>query len=224
MTSTATTSAGKPLPPPAQANQGPVPLAPPDKQPPDLKVPQPAPRKVGYAVVGLGELALDQVLPAFRQCRLSQPVALVSGHPTKARQVAAAYGIDPNNIYNYQNYERLSENRQVEAIYIILPNSMHAEYTIRSVKAGKHVLCEKPMAASVSEAEQMIAAAQRADKKLMIAYRLHYEPLTAKARELCQQRAYGEPQTISSSNCQQVKAPNIRLSKELGGKPVRLGR
>lgn len=197
-----------------------VPLAPPDKQPPDLKVPEPVKRKVGWAVVGLGELALEEVMPAFREAKLSEPVALVSGHPGKARKVAEVYGIDPQNIYDYQTYDRLAENRRVEVVYIILPNSMHAEYTVRGLKAGKHVLCEKPMAVTVAESERMITAAREARRKLMIAYRLHYEPYNQKVMELSRQRAYGELKTFSSSNTQDVKAPNIRLSKALGGGPV----
>jgi hypothetical protein len=144
-----------------------VPLAPPDKQPPDLKVPEPPERTVGWAIVGLGQLALGEVMPAFGQCRLSRPTALVSGHRDKAEKVARAYGVDPKNIYNYDNYDKLRDNADVQAIYIILPNSMHAEFTIRGVKAGKHVLCEKPMAANVAESEQMIASAREAQRKLM---------------------------------------------------------
>lgn len=203
---------------PGQQQQ--VPLAPPDKQPPNLKVPEPVKRKVGWAIVGLGELALEEVMPAFREAKLSEPVALVSGHPDKARKVAEVYGIDPQNIYDYQSYDRLAQNNRVEVIYIILPNSMHAEYTVRGFKAGKHVLCEKPMAVTTAECERMIAASKQANKKLMIAYRLHYEPLNRKVMELCRQKAYGEIKTFEASNCQNTKAPNIRLSKTLGGGPV----
>jgi predicted dehydrogenase len=218
----ATPSESLPQPDTATAGGGQqkVPLAPPDKQPPNLKVPEPVKRKVGWAIVGLGELALEEVMPAFREAKLSEPVALVSGHPDKARKVAEVYGIDPKSIYDYQNYERLSEDQRVEVIYIILPNSMHAEYTIRGFRAGKHVLCEKPMAVSVEEGQRMIAAASQADKRLMIAYRLHYEPFNQKVMELCRRQAVGKLKTFSSSNCQDVKAPNIRLSKDLGGGPV----
>ena len=206
--------------PPGAATGTPVPLAPPDEQPPDLKVPKPVKKKVGYAVVGLGELALGEVMPAFGECQYSEPVALVSGHPDKARRVAEFYHIDPQSIYNYDNYDELAKNDKVDAIYIILPNNMHAEFTIRGLKAGKHVLCEKPMASTVEECERMIAAADAAKKKLMIAYRLHYEPFNLKVMELCEQKAFGKIKTFSSSNCQNVKAPNIRLSKELGGGPL----
>src|SRR3954447_2859140 len=143
--------------PAAPSGLPPVPLAPPDRQPADLKLPDPVTRKAGWAIVGLGQLALEEVMPAFRQCRLSQPVALVSGHLDKAHAVADAYGIQHANIYDYESYDRLAENDQVEIVYIVLPNSMHAEYTIRGLKAGKHVLCEKPMAVTVEECERMIA-------------------------------------------------------------------
>ena len=198
----------------------PVPLAPPDRQPSDLKLPEPAPRKAGWAIVGLGQLALEEVIPAFRACRLSQPVALVSGHPEKAHTVADAYGIEHTNIYDYESYDRLADNPAVDVVYVVLPNSMHAEYTIRALKAGKHVLCEKPMAVTVAECERMIAAAREVDRKLMIAYRLHYEPFNRKVMELCAQKAFGPVKTFSSSNCQNVTAPNIRLSADLGGGPI----
>ena len=104
-------------------------------------------------------------------------------------------------------------------IYIILPNSMHAEYTLRGFKAGKHVLCEKPLSVTVEESERMIAAGKAAGKKLMTAYRLHYEPHNLKVMELCRQRPSARS-NHPASNCQDTKAPNIRLSKDLGGGPV----
>ncbi|RYD84519.1 MAG: Gfo/Idh/MocA family oxidoreductase [Verrucomicrobiaceae bacterium] len=201
-------------------SSGEVPLAPPDKQPPNLPVPEPAPRKIGWAIVGLGELALEEVMPAFLETRLSKPVALVSGHPEKARKIAEAYGVKPEAIYNYENYDQLAQNKEVEVIYIILPNSMHAEFTIRGLRAGKHVLCEKPMAPSVEECEQMIAVSKETGKKLMIAYRLHYEPMNLTVAELLRKQTFGPVKTLSSSNCQNTPAPNIRLSKKLGGGPI----
>jgi predicted dehydrogenase len=217
--------------PPAGASSGgggapsktagePVPLAPPDRQPEDLQLPEMPPKKVGWAIVGLGQLALEEIMPAFRECKVSQPVALVSGHPEKARRIAEAYGIKTNAIYSYENYDSLKDNAAVDAIYIVLPNSMHAEYTIRGLRAGKHVLCEKPMSVTVAEAEEMIAVSRETRRKLMIAYRLHFEPFNLKVKELCQKKALGEIVTISSSNGQDVKAPNIRLSGKLGGGPV----
>jgi predicted dehydrogenase len=196
------------------------PLAPPDKQPENLKVPAPVSRKAGWAIVGLGELSLGEVMPAFRESKFSQPVALVSGHPDKASRVAETYNIPGKAIYDYANFDSIAGNESIDAVYIVLPNSMHAEYTIRALKAGKHVLCEKPMAATVAECEAMIAAAKEAKRKLMIGYRLHYEPFNQRVMELCESKVLGGIRTISSSNCQQVQAPNIRLSSKLAGGPV----
>ncbi len=195
-------------------------LAPPDKQPPDLKLPKATDRKVGFAIVGLGVLSLEEVLPAFAETQHSSCVALVSGHADKAAQVAKFYGVKPDAIYDYENYDRLSENREVEAIYIVLPNNMHAEYTIRGLKAGKDVLCEKPMATTIDECERMITAADEAKRKLMIAYRLHYEPMNLQVMEWCREQKFGPVRTITSANCQNVAAPNIRLSEKLGGGPL----
>ena len=197
-----------------------VPLAPPDKQPPHLKLPEAPKRKIGYAIMGLGELALEQILPAFGAAHLSRPVALVSGHPDKAQRVAEAYQIGHDAIYGYDDYEAIAQDKRIDVIYVVLPNSLHSGHTIRALKAGKHVLCEKPMAASLEEAERMIQTAKETGRKLMIGYRLHYEPHNLKAMELCQKGELGRIVAFASSNCQNVKAPNIRLSKTLAGGPL----
>ena len=140
------------------------------------QVPDPPGKKVGWAIVGLGSLSINQILPAFAKCEKSKVVALVSGHPDKANKLALRYGVDLKNIYNYQNYDQLKNNPEVDVIYIVLPNGMHAEYTIRGHQAGKHVLSEKPMANTPAECQQMIDAARKANRKLMVAYRCRYEP------------------------------------------------
>ena len=112
----------------------------------ELQVPDPPGKKLGWAIVGLGSLAINQILPAFAKCEKSKVVALVSGHPDKANKLALRYGVNPKNIYNYQNYDMIRDNPEVDIIYIVLPNGMHAEYTVRGFQAGKHVLSEKPMA------------------------------------------------------------------------------
>jgi predicted dehydrogenase len=144
------------------------------------------PKKLGFALVGVGSLTMGQLLPAFAKCKYAKPVALVSGHPDKATQQADKYGIDPKNIYNYDNYDTMKDNPDIDVVYVVLPNSMHAEYTIRAARAGKHVLCEKPMAVSVEECQAMIDACAAAQRKLMIGYRMHYEPMTQQAITLAQ--------------------------------------
>ena len=129
-----------------------------------------------------------------RRCAVpatSQITGLVSGHRDKAERIAAEYGVPASSIYNYENFDEIAHNPAIDAVYVALPNSMHAEYTIRAAKAGKHVLCEKPMSTSVADAEAMIAACKAARVKLMIAYRCHYEPTNLKAIRLIREGALG---------------------------------
>src|SRR5687768_3292079 len=90
-----------------------------------------AEKKLGWAIVGLGKFATQQLIPEFPKCKKSKLVALVSGSPEKAQKIAAENDVDPKNIYNYQNYDQLKDNPEVDVIYIVLPNSMHAEFTVR---------------------------------------------------------------------------------------------
>jgi len=173
-------------------------------------------RTVGFALVGIGTLSMGQLLPAFSKCKLARPVALVSGHPDKAREQAKKYGIDPKKIYNYETFESLKDNPAVDVVYIVLPNGMHAEYTIRAAKLGKHVLCEKPMANSVADCKAMIDACNTAQRKLMIAYRLHYEPLTQKAIEIA--RTLGPIKQITAEAGFNIGDPTQwRLNRKLAG-------
>ena len=151
-------------------------ISPAAAQVPDIRLPEVPGQKVGWALVGIGGLTANQILPAFPKCQKSKVVSFVSGRPEKAARFAQVYGVDPKNIYNYENFDKIADNPDIQAVYIVLPNSMHAEYTIRALKAGKHVLCEKPMANTAADCEKMIAAAKAANKKLMVAYRCRYEP------------------------------------------------
>jgi predicted dehydrogenase len=173
-------------------------------------------KKTGYAVIGLGRIA-GHFMPGARNTTNSQITALVSGHRDKAERIAAEYGIPASSIYNYENFDRIAENKAVDAVYVALPNSMHAEYTMRAAKAGKHVLCEKPMATSVADCESMIAACKAARVKLMIAYRCHYEPTNLKAVKLIRDGALGQVQAIQSAFGFNIQAGEWRLDKKLAG-------
>ena len=174
-------------------------------------------KKIGYCIVGLGRISMDQFMPGVRISQHSKIVAFVSGHRPKAERVADQYGVSHNAIYNYENYDTIRNNPEIDAVYIALPNGMHAEYTIRAAKAGKHVLCEKPMANTVEECEQMIAACKQANRKLMIAYRCRYEPTNLKAIELVRQGYAGKVLAINSSNGFNIRAGEWRLNKKLAG-------
>ena len=183
-----------------------------------LRVPEPPGKKLGWAVVGLGSLSINQILPAFAKCEKSKVVALVSGHPDKAKKLALRYGVDPKNIYNYQNYDTIRDNPEVDVIYIVLPNGMHAEYTVRGHQAGKHVLTEKPMANNPAECQQMIDAARKADRKLMIAYRCRYEPYNQEAIRIARSGEMGPTQMILADTGFKISDPSVwRLHKQLAG-------
>jgi predicted dehydrogenase len=151
---------------------------------------------VGFAVVGLGKLSLGQIIPGFRNCRTARLAALVSGHADKANRIAVEQALPAGSVYSYADFDRIADNPRIEVVYIVLPNFMHAEYTIRALKAGKHVLCEKPMATTVADAEAMVAAAKAANRKLMIAYRCHYEPLNLYGMRLLRRGVFGKPRLV----------------------------
>jgi len=183
-----------------------------------LVVPDPPSKKLGWAIVGLGSLSIHQILPAFAKCEKSRVVAFVSGHPDKANKLALRYGVNPQNIYNYQNYDSIRDNPAVDVIYIVLPNGMHAEYTVRGLQAGKHVLTEKPMARTPAECQQMIDAARKAARKLMVAYRCRYEPYNREAIRMARSGELGSIKVILADNGFKIGDPaQWRLNKELAG-------
>ncbi|HWE83929.1 MAG TPA: Gfo/Idh/MocA family oxidoreductase [Terracidiphilus sp.] len=173
-------------------------------------------RKTGYAIIGLGRIA-DHFMRGIQLTTNSQVTALVSGHPDKAARIAAKYSVPSNSIYNYENFDKIAHNPAVDAVYVALPNSMHAEYTMRAAKAGKHVLCEKPMATSPADAEEMIAACKAANVKLMIAYRCHFEATNLRAVELIRSGAIGQVQAIESAFGFNIAPGEWRLNRMLAG-------
>jgi glucose-fructose oxidoreductase len=163
-------------------------------QQPAAKLPEG--ERIGVAVVGLGKLSLEQIIPALRKTTGVKLAALVSGHPDKARRVAAENNLPADAIYSYEDFDRIARDPRVGIVYIVLPNFLHKEYTIRAFKAGKHVLCEKPMATTVADAEAMIAAGKAANRQLMIAYRCHYEPKNLEAMRRIRSGRYGKPRLV----------------------------
>jgi predicted dehydrogenase len=183
-----------------------------------LDVPNPPGKKMGWAIVGLGSLSINQILPAFDKCEKSKVVALVSGHPDKANKLALQYGVNPKNIYNYQNYDNIRDNPEVDIIYIVLPNGMHAEYTIRGHQAGKHVLSEKPMGNTPADCQAMIDAARKANRKLMVAYRCRYEPNNLEMIRMAHEKVLGPVQVFVSDHGFNIGDPRQwRLNKALAG-------
>ncbi len=174
-------------------------------------------RRVRYAVAGLGYIAQGAMLPAFGHAREnSELVALISDDADKLRVLGRKYRV--NHQFTYQNFEAGLRDAEVDAVYIALPNHMHREYTVRAANAGVHVLCEKPMAVTEADCEEMIRACDQAGVKLMIAYRLHFDEANMRAVELVASGRLGEPRIFDSVFTMQVKEGDIRLnSREQGG-------
>ena len=182
--------------------------------------PNPAPRdeRVGFAIVGLGKLATENILPAFAQSKHAKPVALVSGSPAKMALLAKQYGIAPDSCYSYADMHRLRDNAAVQAVYVVTPNALHHRDVLVAAAAGKHVLCEKPMATSVREARDMVAACARANVKLMIAYRMQYQPHAREAIRLARSGALGDVVLMDLVNNQNQGDPTQwRQKRALAG-------
>jgi glucose-fructose oxidoreductase len=172
--------------------------------------------RVRYAVVGLGYISQSAVLPAFEHARRNcELTALVSDSRYKLRQIGEEYGVDLQ--FTYDEYDDVCASGAIDAVYIALPNSMHREYTERAARHGVHVLCEKPMAVTTADCRAMINAARANQIKLMVAYRLHFEPANLEAAEIAKSSRLGNVRIFNSLFTMQVKAGDIRLKRALGG-------
>jgi glucose-fructose oxidoreductase len=171
-------------------------------------------RQLGYAVIGLGHIAQVAVLPAFAHAKNSRLVALVSDDEEKRRKLSRKYRCDA---YGYRDLDDVLARPDVDAVYIALPNDMHAEFAVRCAQAGVHVLCEKPLALTEAECRRMIDACQNNGVKLMTAYRLHFDPANLEVVKLIEKGVIGETRMFSSDFSYQVKEGNIRTIAERGG-------
>jgi len=174
--------------------------------------------KLGIALVGLGGYAGGQLAPALQQTEHCYLAGIVTGTPSKIEQWKSKYTIPDANVYNYQNFDSIKDNKDIDIVYVVLPNSMHAEYVIRAAQAGKHVICEKPMAMNVKECDDMIAACKKAGKMLSIGYRLHFEPYNLEMARLGTKKIYGNIKKMSAGFGFPARDPNQwRLNKALSG-------
>jgi glucose-fructose oxidoreductase len=179
---------------------------------------KPSSKPVRYGVVGVGHIAQVAVLPAFEHAQNSELAALITGDPTKEKKLSKKY---QRPAFHYDDFERAVEEAQLDAVYIALPNTQHRPFTERAARAGVHVLCEKPMATTEKDCRAMIAACEKADVRLMIAYRLHFTPAHLQAIALARSGKLGELRYFSSIFGMQVKPDNIRTDPADGGGPLR---
>jgi predicted dehydrogenase len=173
---------------------------------------------INYAVVGAGWISQIAFLPGVGQSANSRVAAIVTGDRAKAARLADFYGVGA--VVDYDGYDTLLASPAIDAVYIALPNHMHADFAIRAARAGKHILVEKPLAASEDEALAMIAAARSANVFLMTAYRLHNEPGTVAALEHIRANAIGRPLFFQSVFSFQTALGNHRLTATAWGGPL----
>lgn len=172
--------------------------------------------KLGVALVGLGTYATEQLIPSLKKTKHCYLAGLVSGSPDKLKKLRKKYDIPSENTYNYENFDSIKDNPEIDIIYIVLPNSMHAEYVIRAARAGKHVICEKPMAITVEDCDRMIEACRHAGKMLSIGYRLHFEPNNQEMMRIGKEKPFGSITKLTSQHGM-GKVKGWRIDKQLAG-------
>jgi predicted dehydrogenase len=174
--------------------------------------------KVRYGIVGLGSISQEGMMPGVDHTGNSEITALVTGDPTKARELSDRY--HASRTYSYEQFPELLASGNVDALYIATPNWRHAEFAVPALEAGVHVLLEKPMEVSSQACEQILAAQQRSGAKLMIAYRLHFEPATIAAIEKVRSGELGEVHLFSSIFCQLIDPANHRVENGVLAGPL----
>ncbi len=174
--------------------------------------------KLGIALVGLGYYSTDLLAPALQQTKNCYLAGIVTGTPAKAEAWKKKYNIPDKNIYNYQTFDSIANNPDIDVVYVVLPPSMHKEYVIRAANAGKHVWCEKPMAITANECQEMIDACRKNKRSLAIGYRMQHEPNTTEWRKIVQQKQLGK---VKQVNCAAAYRDNRtdhwKQKKEMGG-------
>jgi predicted dehydrogenase len=175
-------------------------------------------RKLGFALAGLGSLSTNQIAPALQKTKNCRLAGIITGTPAKAERWKTRYNIPDRNIYSYDTMERLADNPDIDVVYVVTPNALHGEHTIKAAKAGKHVLCEKPMEVSSEKCQEMIDACKKAGRQLAIGYRCQFEPHHVECIRLAREKVFGELKLIEAAFGFSIGNPNQwRLNRALAG-------
>ena len=175
-------------------------------------------RKIGFALAGLGSLSTYQIVPALQKTKFCKLAGIITGHPAKAERWKAQYNIPDKNIYNYDTMEKMADNPDIDVVYVVTPNALHAEHSVKAARAGKHVLCEKPMEVSVEKCRQMIDECKKAGRRLAIGYRLHFEPNNLECVRLSREKVFGDLKMVNACFGYAAGDPNQwRLKRDLAG-------
>jgi predicted dehydrogenase len=167
-------------------------------------------RRLGVALVGLGNYATNHLAPALQKTQIAELRGIVTGSPEKVPEWQDKYGIKDENVYRYDNFDEIAKNPDIDVIYVVVPHGLHAGFSIRAANAGKHVICEKPMASTVAEADTMLAAAKKNNVILAIGYRLHHDPYHLRAMELARTEALGKLKSCVAEFSGRPNAERIR--------------
>jgi glucose-fructose oxidoreductase len=178
---------------------------------------QPAHRKLGVALVGLGKYSSGQLGPALLETKNCRLMGVVTGDPAKGGEWARQHGFPVRNIYGYDTMGRLADNADIDIVYVVTPNGLHAQHAIAAAQAGKHVICEKPMANTVAECDAIIAACRAANRKLSIGYRLHFDPYHQAMMKMAADPGVGPFTTMKGDRGFFLKAGAWRADKKLAG-------
>jgi len=173
-------------------------------------------RKLGIALVGLGGYSSGELAPALNETKHCYLAGIVSGSAQKREKWKKNYNLADKNVYDYHSFDSLKDNEEIDIVYVVLPNSMHADYVIRAAQAGKHVICEKPMAVTVEECDEMIKACKEANVMLSIGYRLHFDPYNIEMMRLANDNGFGRVKKLSAAHGLS-SAHGWRLDKSLAG-------
>lgn len=175
-------------------------------------------RSLGVALVGLGYYSTDLLAPALQLTKHCHLAGIVTGTPEKAKAWKEKYDIKDKNIYNYQNFDQIKDNPDIDIVYVVLPPSMHKEYTVRAARAGKHVFCEKPMALTAKDCEEMIKVCKEENRYLAIGYRCQHDPNTRAYMDIAKEKKLGNVTYISTAaSYYESRKGHWKMQKAIGG-------
>src|SRR5215204_4005416 len=174
-------------------------------------------RKLGIALLGLGGYASGQLGPALRETRLCELRAVVTGHPEKGEQWANEFSLKKQNIYSYETFDRIADNKDVDIVYVVTPPALHPDFVIRAARAGKHVISEKPMATSVTDCDRMIAACGKSNVQLGVGYRMHYDLFRKELMRIANTQEFGPLTKLNGNFSFVMNQKQWRVEKKLAG-------
>ena len=177
-------------------------------------------RRLGIALLGLGGYSRGQLAPALQATEWCRLAGVITGTPSKAAEWQQMYDLPKNALYNYENFEQIADNPEIDIVYVVSPNGTHADFAVRAAKAGKHVICEKPMATTLEDCDRIINACKEAGKKLSIGYRLHFEPHNRELMRLTNTKEFGAVKRVEANDAFVFGGGTWRVDPKLAGGPL----